>query len=81
MISVILLYNINSCLSIGIQFFCRYAHIIWLDVAVIMLMLHNICFGYHILYMVMAGKIKKSLCLYWECLVFRVMSMFKHFYS
>lgn len=23
-----------------------------------MLMLHNICFGYHILYMVMAGKIK-----------------------
>ena len=22
-------------------------------------MLHNICFGYHILYMVMAGKIKK----------------------
>ena len=58
MISVILLYNINSCLSIGIQFFCRYAHIIWLDVAGIMLMLHNICFGYHILYMVMAGKIK-----------------------
>ncbi len=46
-----------------------------------MLMLHKICFGYYILYMVMAGKIKKSLCLYWECLVFRVMSMFKHFYS
>ena len=29
-----------------------------------MLMLHKICFGYGILYMVMAGKIKKSLCLY-----------------
>ena len=66
MISVMLLYNINSCLSIGIQFFCRYAHIIWLNVAGVMLMLHKICFGYHILYMVMAGKIKKSLCLYFN---------------
>ena len=44
-------------------------------------MLHKMCFGYYILYMVMAGKIKKSLCLCWECLVFRVISMFKHFYS
>ncbi len=60
MISVILLYNINSCLSIGIQFFCRYAHINWLNVVLSMLMLHKICFGYGILYMVMAGKIKKS---------------------